>query len=245
MSLLNHAKGAPPLYYQIKEFIKEKIENDEYSSGDTIPTEIELQKMFGVSRITVRQAINDLVNEGYVCKMRGKGTVVASSKIEEPLNRIMSYTEEMKLRGFNPVTKLVKVSIVKANKFIANHLELSSKDEVYKIERLRCADDSPMVFFTTYLSKELSLPLDESEYMGSLYELLKKNNNIEVVGAKEYFEAAAADEQVSSLLEVGLYAPVLKRTRISYDMNGKVIEYSICYYRADKYKYSVEIGSTP
>ncbi len=231
------------MYYQIKEFIKEKIENEEYLSGDTIPTELELQNMFGVSRITVRQAINDLVNEGYVSKIRGKGTVVALSKIEEPLNRIMSFTEEMKQRGFIPVTKYAKVSIVKANKFIANHLEIGLREEVYKIERLRCADDSPMVFFITYLNKELNLPLDDREYTGSLYELLKKNNNIEVVRAKEYFEAAAADEQLSDFLEVGLYAPVLKRTRISYDNSGKVIEYTICYYRADKYKYSVEIGN--
>lgn len=240
--MLDHSKGASPLYYQIKEILREKIENEEYLPGDTLPTELELQKLFDVSRITIRQAISELVNEGYVSRARGKGTVVIFKKIEEPLNRIMSFTEEMKMRGYEPKTKFVNISIVKANKTIAKFLELDKIDKVYKIERLRCINDSPLVLFTTYLRKDLNLPLDEKEYYGSLYELLKKTNNIIVTKAKEYFEAVASNEQISKHLNISVHTPVLKRTRISYDNNCNVLEYTICYYRADRYKYSVEIG---
>jgi GntR family transcriptional regulator len=242
IKLLDYSKGASPLYHQIKEIIRKKIEDQEYLQGDILPAEQELEKLFDVSRITVRQAINDLVNEGYVERNRGKGTVVIFNKIEEPLNRIMSFTEEMKIKGYEPKTNFAKVSIVKANKTVAKFLGLDSSEKVYKIERLRSVNDSPMVFFITYLKKDLDLPLDVKEYTGSLYELLRKNNNIIVAKAKEYFEAVACDEEIGKYLDIIENTPVLKRTRISYDNNNNLLEYTICYYRADKYRYSVEIG---
>lgn len=239
---LDFSKGASPLYYQIKELLKDRIENEEYLPGDILPSELELQGKFNVSRITVRQAINELASEGYVSRTRGKGTVVITNKIEEPLNRIMSFAEEMRARGLETTTKFARVSIVNLNKTIAKFLELNRGDEAYKIERLRYVNNSPMVFFITYLRKELNLPLEDKAYMGSLYELLKKNNNITVTKVKEIFEAIAADEHISECLDIDIHTPVLKRIRVSYDDSGEVLEYTICYYRADKYKYSVEIG---
>lgn len=240
--VLDYNKGAPPLYYQIKELLKEKIENEIYATGDTLPPEIELEAQFSVSRITVRQAINELVNEGYLSRTRGKGTVVIFNKIEENLNRIMSFTEEMKIRGLSTSTKYAKINIVKLHKSAAEYLNANEGDEAYKVERLRYVNNSPMVYFVTYLKRELNLPLDESLYMGSLYELLKKNNNITVSKAKETFEAILADEYISEQLGTNMHAPILKRVRIAYDNSGNVQEYTICYYRADKYKYSIQIG---
>ncbi|WP_102398792.1 GntR family transcriptional regulator [Haloimpatiens massiliensis] len=239
---LDFNKGAPPLYYQIEELLKKKIENEEYVEGDILPSELELQEFFHVSRITVRQAINELVNEGYVKRTRGKGTTVIFNKIEEPLSRIMSFTEEMKMRGYEPSTRFVKVDIIKANKVIAKNLDINEGEEVYKIQRLRYADNFPMVFFITYLKKELDLPLDEKEYEGSLYEFLSKNKNIMAVKVKEYFEAVATDEIISRYLGVKIGTPTLKRTRLSFDSTGNNLEYSVCYYRAERYKYLVEIG---
>ena len=144
--MLDFTKGAPPLYYQIKEMLKDKIKNEEYLPGDILPSELELQNKYNVSRITVSQAVKELVNDGYVSRTRGKGTIVISNKIEEKLNKIMSFTDEMKMRGFEPTTKFVKVNIVKLNKTIAKLLELNKDDEAYKIERLRYVNGSPMVF---------------------------------------------------------------------------------------------------
>lgn len=239
--ILDYSKGASPLYYQIKGILRDKIENEEYLPGDTLPTELELQNIFNVSRITVRQAINELVNEGYVSRIRGKGTVVVSNKIEENLNKIMSFTDEMKIRGLVPSTKFAKISIVKLNKTIAKYLNAKRGDEAYKIERLRYANNSPIVFFVTYLKRELDLPIDNEKYMGSLYELLKAKGIIPAK-IKEYFEAVTADEEVCRYLDINIQTPVLKRTRISYTSNNDTLEYTICYYRADKYKYAVEIG---
>lgn len=240
--VLDYSKGASPLYYQIKELLKDKIENEEYLPGDVLPPEIELQERFNVSRITVRQAINELVNEGYLSRTRGKGTVVISNKIEEKLNKIMSFKEEMRVRGLDQYTKFAKISVVKLSKTIADFLGVNKGDEAYKLERLKYVNDSPMVFFVTYLKKSLNLPLKDEEYMGSLYEFLEKNYNIQLTKAREYYEAVLADKQICEYLDIEMHDPVLKRTKISYDDAGNVVECSICYYRADKYKYSVEIG---
>jgi GntR family transcriptional regulator len=241
MSTLDFSKGASPLYSQIKEILKEKIENEEYLSGDSLPTELELQKIYNVSRITVRQAINELVNEGYISRTRGKGSVVVANKINEKLNKIMSFTEEMKIRGMHPSSKFANISIVKLRKTIANYLGVRQGDEAYKVERLKCVDDVPLVLFISYFKKNLNLPLDNSLYTGSLYELLK-SKGIQVVKAKEQFEAIIADKKVCKYLDVSGNVPVLKRTRISYDADNNILEYTICYYRADRYKYSMEIG---
>ncbi|MFD3155972.1 GntR family transcriptional regulator [Haloimpatiens sp. FM7330] len=239
---LDYSKGASPLYYQIKEILRKRIEDEEYLPGDILPSELELQQFFNVSRITVRQAINELVNEGYLSRTRGKGTTVIFNKIEESLSRIMSFTEEMKMRGFEPSTKVIEVSMVKANKVISKKLSINEGEEVYKIERLRYADNKPIAVFVTYLRRELNLPLEEEEYCGSLYELLNKRNNISAAKVKESFEASASNINVSKHLEIEKGIPILKRTRISFDNHGNNLEYSICYYRADRYKYIVEIG---
>lgn len=240
--MLDFNKGAPALYSQIKELLKEKIESGEYMPGDVLPSELEIQSALGVSRITVRQAINELANEGYVCRTRGKGTIVLTNKIEEQLNRIMSFSDEMKERGLKSDAKFARIGIVKLNRTIAMHLGLNQGHEAYKIERLINVNKIPMVFFITYLRKELNLPLKDTEYMGSLYELLKVNNNLTVTKAKDTYEAVAADEYISEFLGIDIYTPVLKRTRVSYDNNGENLEYTICYYRADRYKYSIELG---
>ncbi|MBU3137837.1 GntR family transcriptional regulator [Clostridium gasigenes] len=239
---LDYSKGASPLYYQIKGFLEKKIIDEEYSQGDILPSELELQETFNVSRITVRQAINDLVNEGYLLKTRGKGTSVIFNKIEEPLSRIMSFTEEMRMKGLEPSTKFIKIDIVKSNKLIAKKINITEGEEVYKIERLRYVNNQPMVLFITYLKRELNLSLDIDQYTGSLYELLNEKNGIVVSKTKEYFEAVAVDKDIRGHLKIEEGTPVLKRTRISFDSNGNNLEYTICYYRADKYRYLVEIG---
>lgn len=211
--------------------------------GDILPSELEIQSTLGVSRITVRQAINELASEGYVSRTRGKGTIVIINKIDEQLNHIMSFSEEMKERGLKAVTKFARVRIVNLNKTIAKFLGLNQDHEAYKIERLIHVNKIPMVFFVTYLRKELNLPLEDTEYMGSLYELLRENNNLIVTKAKDAYEAITSDEHISEVLGIDIRTHVLKRTRISYDNNGDTLEYTICYYRADRYKYSIEIGS--
>lgn len=237
MNVLDFDKGAQPLYSQIKQILKDKIENGEYKLGEIIPSEAELQQIFNVSRITVRQAINELVNEGYLSRKRGKGTIVIPQRIEENLSHIRSFTDEMIARGLKPSTSFAEVSIVKAPKKVALTLNINEGDEVYRIKRIRCADDEPIVVFDTYLLRSFDLPLDNSEYYNSLYELLYKRNGVRVTKAIEYIEAIVASGDIADMLEIEEGSPVLKTVRTGYDSARNPIEYTICFYRGDKYRY--------
>jgi GntR family transcriptional regulator len=238
--ILNFNKGASPLYAQIKKFLLEKIENEEYQPGEIIPSELVLQKQFNVSRITIRQAINELAGEGYLSRQRGKGTIVTTSKIEENLSKVKSFTNEMKERGLTPSTHSVKIDVLKANKKVAKALEIEVGDEVYELVRVRCVNNEPLVVFVTYLRRELDLSLNPEDYKGSLYELLN-NKKIVVSKVKEYIEATVADSFLSIDLDIQVGAPVLKRIRFSLNQDSDALEYTESFYRADKYRYMVEL----
>jgi len=235
----NNYKGELPLYLQVKTTLKERIEAETYKDGELLPSELELQKMFNVSRITIRQAMSELSNEGYIFRIRGKGTFVKFNKINENLNNIISFTNEMQMKGLNAFTKSVVISIAKADKAIEKALKVEKNSFVYKIERIRGANNTPFVVFISYFSLHRNLPLDKELYMGSLYELLEKSCGATPTKAIDHFEAVAAEKDICAKLDVEAGSPILKRTRQSFDSAGDVLEYTICYYRADKYKYSI------
>jgi len=117
-------KNSPiPLYYQLEEHIKGLIENGELSPGDALPPEREYAEKYQISRMTVRQAFTQLVNEGYLYRLQGKGTFVAERKIEQPLQGLTSFTEDMKARGFTPGNKLIKFEIIPATSQIAGQFQ--------------------------------------------------------------------------------------------------------------------------
>ncbi len=240
--MLDFSKGALPLYSQIKNILLEKIDNEEYVPGDIIPSEAELQKKFNVSRITVRQAINELVVEGYLSRQRGIGTVVISNKIEEKLSKVMSFTNEMKSRGLEPSTKYAEIGMEKANKKVAKALEINPGDYVYKLVRIRCADGEPIVVFITYLKEDLDLSLDKENYYGSLYELIHEKNNRRVTKVKEFIEATISGTSLSEMLDIEDGSPILKRIRTSFDQNHRTLEYTESFYRSDKYRYYIELS---
>lgn len=240
-SRLDYSKGAQPLYFQIKQILKEKIETGEYKPGDIIPSERELQEQFKVSRITIRQAINELVGEGYLSRKRGKGTIVIPHRIEETLSKIRSFTDEMISRGLRPSTSMAQISIQEAPKKVALALNIKEGDKVYRLKRVRCANDEPIVVFDTYLPNFLELPLDDNLYYGSLYKLLEETNGIKITEAIEYIEATVADKEIANLLEMEVGCPVLKTVRTSFNERKKPIEYTECFYRGDRYRYFVTL----
>lgn len=240
--MLNREKGAAPLYSQIVEIIKGQIEGGEFVKGDLFPTEKKLQEIYEVSRITVRQAINELVNEGYLQCSRGIGTtVVYGKKIDENLKNLVSFTEEMKLHGKVMNTSYCNMSLIHAGKAIAEQLEIAPEDECYCLVRVRSVEKEAIVYTITYLKKTKEYPLDTQCYMESLYQFLRTQCNTKVVKGRDTFEAVAATAEISKYLAIPEGVPVFKRVRKAYEENGDIVEYSICYYPGDRYKYSVEL----
>lgn len=241
MNKLDKSKEAAPLYLQIGTVLKDKILKREYEYGEKIPSESELEKQYGVSRITARQAIQELEKEGMVERARGKGTIVVYKKrIEEYLTKIRSFTEEMEERDIQPGTKYAHISIVKASKSLAQLFQTNVDSPVYCLERVRTGGGTPIVFFQSYFAISRNLPLDDQIYYGSLYNILEEK------GCKperiiEKFDCIMPDEETCSHLDIQANQPILRRIRTSFDEKDQVVEYTIGLYRADQYSYHVEI----
>ncbi len=238
---LNHEKGAAPLYSQIENIIKAQIENGEYAYGDVLPSEKQLQEIFGVSRVTVRQAVSALVNAGYLQSSQGIGTIVIFEKIDEKLKRVISFSEEMEQHGIKMETSYCNITLEKTNKVIAAKLYTKEGDEVYKLVRVRCAKTSPIVYSITYLKKNYELPLEPERYKESLYNFLDTQYGVKIVKGQDTFEATLADREIGKYLDISIGSPVFKRTRKTINQNNEPVEYTVCYYPGDKYKYSVEL----
>jgi len=238
---LNREKGALSLYIQIENIIKEQIENGEYDLGDILPSEKELQSMYNVSRMTVRQAVNDLVKDGYLQCARGIGTMMVFEKIDENIKRVISFSKEMEQHGIKMKTTYCHISLEKSGKHTASKLNIGEEDEVYKLVRVRSVKGAPLVYSITYLKKKCELPLDESSYSESLYDLLETQFGIKIIKGQDTFEATLANHTIANFLEISVGAPVFKRSRITFDQNNDIVEYTVCYYSGEKYKYSVEL----
>lgn len=239
--ILERKKGSKPLYIQLKDILKKEILEEKYKPGNLIGTEKEYEEIYGVSRVTVRRAIDELVQEGYLKSKRGYGTVVLPPKVKEPLIRIKSFSDEMKERGIMPSTKWADIVITKAFNDVADAMNLNKGDEVYRIKRLRCGDGEPIVFFETYLKRELNLPLDDNIYYDSLYTYLEKKKNISIKKLSQRISAINADKDLSEILEIEPRDAVLLVARVSYDKEDNIVEYTKGYYIANRYEYYIKL----
>ncbi|MBY6035074.1 GntR family transcriptional regulator [Fictibacillus nanhaiensis] len=229
-----------PLYYQIEEAIKQKIEKGDWEPGSMISSEREFAENYEVSRMTVRQAINNLVNDGYLTRSKGKGTFVSSKKIEQKLLGLTSFTEDMKSRGLEPASKLVSFQKIQANHKLAKSLEIQPSEEVYEIKRVRLADDVPMAIETTFVPVQL-LDLQEIHLKkGSLYSHVE-NAGFYIDYATQSLEASIAREAESEILEIAKGAPVLLIQRQTYLTTGKPLEIVHSVYRGDRYKFMIDM----
>ena len=238
---LVRTKGSEPLYYQLECVLKTKIQNGDYSKGDIIPSEKELMEIYGVSRITVRQALSNLAVNGYIEGRPGIGTVVIFEKINETLKQVISFSEEMAQHGITMSTVFCRAEQKVVTNEIAAELEMDEGASALCITRVRAAKNIPIVYSMTWIPPEWNLPEDTSCYMDSLYAYLKEKCGIIVSRAIDTLEAVLADKLVAEFLCIAENSAVFKRSRKSFDPDGRILEFSICYYPGNSYKYSVEL----
>ena len=228
-----------PLYIQISEDLKFKINSGEWNVNDQIPTEFELCSIYDVSRITIRKAIDQLVNIGLLERKRAIGTFVKAHKSWEKDISVKSFTQEMTDLGRNVHTLSATIDKKVASIKIANFLEINEGEDVLNLQRVFGTDDRPFAFFDTYFTFKDFFSLDSNEYYGSFYEYLKK---FDIIGdsLKEYIEAVRSDERLISLLPIEEDTPILKRVRIVGQTEKSFNEYSECFYIGSEYRYYVE-----
>jgi len=235
-------KSSPiPIYYQIEEFIKELIENGELRPGDSLPPEREYAERYQISRMTVRQAFTQLVNEGYLYRMQGKGTFVAERKIEQPLQGLTSFTEDMKARGLEPGSQLIHFEIIPATKQIAGQLLIAEYGPVYEIKRIRMADSVPMAIETNYISANLVKGLTEQIVNKSLYAHIEGQLDLRIESASQIIESSIASQSEANYLKISKGAPVMLIQRNTFLKDNTPVEFVKSVYRADRYKFMIQM----
>lgn len=232
-----------PLYYQLKEILLEYIQKNS-GSNKQIPTEAELSEHFGISRPTVRQAINELVVEGYLTRYKGKGTFITKPKINQSFLQVIdSFNNEMRQKGLVPSTKVLGLKVVDSDDTISEMLSIGKNSKIIQLRRLRFANGEPIVYVVTYLPYEKCKPImDKDLEKESLYDLLREVCGFDLLKAVRQLEAILAGEYEAKLLGVVPGAPIQYIRSVTYLTDGSPIEYSLARYRGDRSTFAFELG---
>lgn len=227
-----------PLYIQLMNILIYKIENH-LKENDKLDSEREICKKYGLSRTTVREALDELEKNKYIYKVQGKGNFISPKVVEQDLIRVSSFTEEMKKHGKNPTSKLLNFEVIEASNKIAGKLKMEENELVFKISRIRIADDIPMIYEITYLPYERFKGLTKEMIKDNpLYEIFKNSFGTYITSAEEVIESVLINKLESVYLEVPQGQAGLKSERIAYEQED-IIEYTITIARGDKYRYRV------
>ena len=237
-------KERAPKYYILKKVLEEKIENEEFPAEEPIPSERELMEMYQVSRITVRKAVDELVNEGYLYKIQGKGTYVKTDERSSNLFAITSCTEDVVRMGMKPTKKVMVAELVYANAKRAKALEITQEERVFMLGRILFADQEPLNYTVTFLPEKVFPGIDRHSFdRESLYQVLQEEYGVRLTKARRTIEAILARDEVAEYLDIEEGSPIILFRCVTYGIvNGKEIpvENFKCYYRTDKFKFYID-----
>jgi GntR family transcriptional regulator len=209
--------------------------------GTAIPSERQLSADLGVSRLTVRAALDELAREGYLVRRRGSGTYVQHPKISQELT-ITSFSEDMRRRGMVPGSRTLSMTTALAGARLGRFLQLSPSEPILVIKRLRLADGETMAIETLHLPEALVPGLTAKDLSGSLYTLLQDRYGIAVASGTQAIEPTVTNEEESAALGVPLHSPAFLFERTSRDLDGRTVEFVQSVYRGDRYRIVTELS---
>lgn len=233
-----------PLYHQLKQRLSTKIQSGKWKPEDKIDSENQLMEIFDVSRNTVKKAIEDLVQEGKLFRIQGKGTFVSKPRFEQSLSGFYSFSRVLQEKGLNPRDEVLFIQEVYPSTKVRNSLELQEDEQVIEIKRLRFADNEPIVLESSFLPKSI---INNSEILrevssSSLYSLLAERFNINIVRAREAFEPVLIKEEEARFLKTEKGKPALLLERIAFDTFGKPVEFCNSIVRGDRCRFYTELN---
>lgn len=237
-------KSVPiPLYFQLKTLIMDEIKNGHYEVGNLIPTEKEFSEVFQISRTTVRQAITELVQEGWLYRVKSKGTFVAQPKISQDfIKKLESFNDQILRAGMTPSTEVLELKTVKADITVAKNLDLKENEPVIYLYRKRLADGEPIVTIETFLPyKSCSFVLSHNLAEERLYSILGQNAETSVFRVRRIVEAVEADENDEKYLNIKQGKPIQHFASVGYNAYNLPIEYSLARYRGDRNSFEITV----
>src|SRR5262249_35076580 len=227
-----------PRYHQLKEILRERVRTGEWKPGDLIPSERELGETYGISRMTARQAITELVNEGVFYREQGKGTFVTRNKITQQLMTLTGFTEDISARGRHPSTKVLAARMDVADAETAERLRIQPGTPVFSVQRLRLADGDPLAIeYARLCFRGCERLLEEELERNSLYGILETKFGLPLMEAEQELEAGLAGGEDAELLRLAPGSPVLYTRRTTFTDRNQAIEYAKSVYCGNQYTF--------
>ena len=240
MESLSKVEGIP-LYVQIRKSLKDDIVNKVLRPGQRLPSEDELATQFGVSRMTVRQGISDLIDEGLLYRRHGVGTFVSQSHIERDHSHLTSFMEFAREEGIDATIRLLIADILPAKLQIARALLLDEGDLVIRVKTLRFVESIPITVHDAYVPYKLFPQLLQEDLEAQHLWAIFESYGFRVKRAVQRLMARGAEEEIAQLLEVEIDFPILYKERTVYLDDGTPVEFTYCYNRGDRYSLTVVI----
>ncbi len=227
-----------PKYAQIETRLLEIIRSGRLQPGDLLPSEEELSRIYGISRMTARQALLGLKNKGFASRQKGKGTFVTQPKMERDIAHLSGFSAEMRTLGMKPTSRVLRAETIPAEEVeVATRLAIEPEEPIFHLCRLRLADNVPLAFDETCLPATLFPGIQKIDFARhSLYQTLHERYNVRFGVADEILEARAASKREAELLEVPPRSSLLVISRILWSVDGQPIETASSSYRGDRYR---------
>ena len=233
-------KMASPIYSQIHNRLRKAVEDGQWQVGDKIPSERELAIQFGVSRMTLRQAVQTLVEEGLLERRVGAGTYVANRKVQERVSGVTSFTELMEQAGKVPSSRTVSYHITTPSLSESEKLQLAPNEQILRMERIRFGNDEPICFEVATVPERLIRRFSKEDVTNSLYRVLEDEAGLKVGHAQQTVSAMTASERVAEYLNVKRSDPLLRLRQVSFLDDGTPFEYVRTQYVGNRFEFYLE-----
>ncbi|SFS17717.1 transcriptional regulator, GntR family [Granulicella pectinivorans] len=234
-----------PLYFQMQKQMEQKIRSGKLAVHDPLPGEAELSRIFGVSRMTSRQALQGLTADGFAYRERGRGTFVCAAKVEKHIAHLLGFSAEMKLLGLKASSRVLASATVSASPQIAASLQVDPQAPLTMLHRLRLANGEPIAIEQVWVPQTRFPEIDKVDFAkASLYDTLRDRYGVRIGSANETIEARGATKAEAALLGVALRASLLVVSRTLLDGDGHPVELAHSMYRGDRYRAVLTIPAT-
>jgi GntR family transcriptional regulator len=240
-SRTSNAASPQPLYIQIKEALKKNILEGIFAPHDRLPSENQLMRDFSVSRITVRQALRDLTTEGLVFSSQGKGTFVSKPKAVQDVHRLEGFGEAMASKGYDTSARLISISQLHPSREVKEALALKTDEDVVEIKRVRYLNREPVSVDTSFFPHWIGEKLFSRDLTGDIFPMLENQFSIPLGSADIRLEARSAEPEIAELLLIETASPVMWVQRLTYDRNGRPIDFEYLAFRGDSYQYRFKV----
>jgi GntR family transcriptional regulator len=246
MPRAHHFAPAVPLYYQLAGILRERIDSGKYVAGDRLPTEDALSKDYGVSRITIRQALGDLEKGGFIKREAGRGTFVADRRTFSNTFRLEGSLGDLISMGLTTTVKVLTLSTIRASTSEADFLRVNLGDPLVRCTRLRLHAGTPFSYIVNHVPGDLGKNLKPDAWRkGSILRQIETDLGVRMGDADQTISASLADAHLARLLKTNIGAPLLSVDRVVRSIEGRPVEHVHSYYRSDIYSFKAHLVHNP